>query len=250
MAATWVAGFVDTIGFLVLSRILAANMSGNTVRLGVNFAQVTWDEVLRRGWPVLMFVCGLVLSALILEGAGRRGFRSGTSLTLGLESLLIATFIWVGGPTMMNGVAHPATNWGFNTLVGLLAVAMGLQNATITRVGALSVKTTHVTGTLTKMAELFARYIVWFYDRTRGRFRRRVGKVLRVSPRQRSVQGATFMAGLWVAFALGATCAAYTKNRMELRCLVFPIAISLMLVIIDLCHPILASEELLNPREE
>lgn len=242
LAVTWAAGFVDTLGFLTLSHILAANMSGNTVRVGIHSAHLQWAEVFRRGWPVLMFIAGLILSAAVLEWAARRHFRSATAITLGMEAALLGTFIHFAAPHMINGSLQ-ADYATFNLLVALLALAMGLQNASVTRIGALSFKTTHVTGTLTSLAEGAAEYLFWFHDRVRGRLSHRIWKVLRLSPRQQAAQKAVFMAGLWLAFALGAVACAYANDVWGVRCLLFPMGVAVVVALVDLRRPILAAPE-------
>ena len=62
---TWVAGFVDIVGYTVLKQILNANMSGNTVLIPYHLFQHGPVNAAARGWAVLMFVIGLIACAVI-----------------------------------------------------------------------------------------------------------------------------------------------------------------------------------------
>jgi uncharacterized membrane protein YoaK (UPF0700 family) len=152
VAVTWAAGFVDTTGYLRLSHIFTANMSGNTVRVSLGAATWNWNMAAQRFWPLVAFVTGLLISAAIHEAGHRREFTRTSAIVFGMEAMLLACFlalsrtVWAGN--LQSG--EP-----FYVCTALLGLAMGLQNATITRVGALSVKTTHITGTLTSFAEAF-----------------------------------------------------------------------------------------------
>jgi uncharacterized membrane protein YoaK (UPF0700 family) len=79
---------------------------------------------------------------------------------------------------------------------------MGLQNATLTRAGNLPVRTTHVTGTISRLAESLAQLV-----RTgRRQARRRVW----------------FLSGLLVAYLGGAACGTIALAALNQRALVVP----------------------------
>ena len=44
LALTWIAGFVDMVGYLVLYRVFVANMTGNTIALGQIIAQKVIEQ--------------------------------------------------------------------------------------------------------------------------------------------------------------------------------------------------------------
>jgi len=239
VVASWTAGFVDTVGFLLLSDILTANMSGNTVRIGVSAVTTNGFEALRRGWPVLIFVVGLIVSATIHEYGARRKFLSTSAITFGLEALLLVGFdvlYVIRGSSIKTGTS-------FFTAAAALAFAMGLQNATVTRVGALSVKTTHVTGTLTKFAEGASQFFFWIHDRLRAAGPYRWRRVLRVAPYQKSFREAVLMLLLWVAFIVGAICGAAGQVYFGHFALAPPVVAAVALAAVDLARPIAASEE-------
>ncbi|HET8668034.1 MAG TPA: YoaK family protein, partial [Terriglobales bacterium] len=236
-----VAGFVDATGYMLLSHIYTSNMTGNSIELSMHFIDGRWSEVLRRGWPVLMFVCGLVLSAIVTEVCVRREFLSFSAITLGLEATLIAIFIHFGGSAFYHGEIHTSSLWNFNFLVALLAVAMGLQNQTITKIGALSLYTTHVTGTLTKFGAELSEYIFWLHDRAHTW--RRLLSALRLSSRRGDFRRLTVNMGLWIWFVIGAICAVSAKQKWHVHALIAPIIVLIALIWVDVTRPIAASAE-------
>ena len=57
---TLVAGYVDAAGFLKLGGIYVANMSGNSVAIGIRTAEKAWPELAFRLWPVACYTLGLI----------------------------------------------------------------------------------------------------------------------------------------------------------------------------------------------
>src|SRR5205823_3787119 len=68
-------------------------------------------------------------------------------------------------------------------MIGIAALAMGLQNATVTRISGAVVRTTHVTGVITDLGLEGVQYLYWFWDQARGRSWLRKGRLLKVSQR-------------------------------------------------------------------
>ena len=237
---TWIAGFVDIVGYIALKQILNANMSGNTVLMPYHLFQQGPVGALARGLAVLMFVAGLIACACIHEGCIRRGVRSSAAVTLGMEALLIILFVLEGGRYVTATAGFLMPRSVFYSLIALACGAMGLQNATLTRVGALTVRTTHVTGTLAKFAESWSRYMFWFYDKTRGPREGRFREAFRLSLQHEDFKDAAITAGLWVGFLLGALCGVWLLHLWLLNSLFLPIAVLLAFVASDLKHPITA----------
>lgn len=240
VTVSWVAGFVDTTGYLRLSHVLTANMSGNTVRVSIGAAALDWNVAAQRLWPLLAFVVGLIVSATIHEAGSRRGWIATSAIVFVAEAALLACFmalstsVW-GGNLQSAGAFYIST--------GLLGLGMGLQNATVTRVGALSVKTTHVTGTLTNFAEAFAQFLFWLRDRLRIRVRNRWRRVYRTARHQETLWESLLTGSLWLAFFLGGVCAALALGRWGNFSLLPVTAVLLVLAILDLRRPVAASDE-------
>jgi uncharacterized membrane protein YoaK (UPF0700 family) len=114
---------------------------------------------------------------------------------------------------------------------------------TVTRINGLRVYTTYLTGTLSKFSEAVVDYLFWFRDRTRRRIRTRFYKVLRLSPRQKSVQHAALTAGLWLGFFTGAVTGVVTEQRFAFFALYAPIAVLAVTIAVDVIRPVAAADE-------
>lgn len=232
---TGIAGYVDVVGYLSLSHILNANMSGNTVGIAYRTIEQRGDLALHRGWAVLMFIAGLFVAAFIHEVGKRRKFRPVAAVTLSIEAALLAAYVYFGTPLLVGAEMKPSPPM-FYALLAFSTLAMGIQNATLTRVGALSVRTTHVTGTISKFAESGSRYLFWLYDRVRA------GRswlfAVRASHKQRDFIAAVLTAISWVAFLAGGFAGAWLRQRIELRSLYIPVAILAIISISDVFVPL------------
>src|SRR5580693_6033377 len=219
---TWAAGFVELVDYVSLYGVFTSHMTGNTVSLARHIAELDWPGVVRLGWPILTFVFGLMLGSFIYEAEKRDKIQVPFPPAIGLEALLIGIFIVAGIGTHFKADIPPQPAIKFFAMVALLAVPMGIQNVVIRKVGGINVYTTFVTGSLVKFAESLSQYLFWLRDRTRGRFRRRILKVLRISPRLLPVQRGALTLGLWTAYLTGAVCGGFSLHRWALLGMVAP----------------------------
>lgn len=179
----WIAGFVDLIGWVLFLGLYTANMTGNLVSIGRLATQ--GGSLFLHLLPVAGFFIGLFCAALWTQ-ADRTWWHP-----LAAEAALLAGL----------GVARsPLPIWA----AAIAAFAMGLQNATLKRSGRLSVRTTHVTGTISRLAESLAQWL-----RTRRR-----------QPGERVL----FLAGLLVTYLAGAVCGTLTLVPLGQRALLIPAA--------------------------
>lgn len=143
---TVVTGLVDSLSYLRLGHVFVANMTGNVVFLGFSLA----------GAAGLSTAASLVAIASFLVG-GLVGGRAGTLLKQGRHAVLRAAIViklaLVVAATVLAAVAgghiHGATRY---VLIVLLAIAMGIQNATVRRLAVPDLTTTVLTMTLTGIA--------------------------------------------------------------------------------------------------
>jgi uncharacterized membrane protein YoaK (UPF0700 family) len=167
---TFGAGAVDAISFFGLGRVFTGNMTGNLVLLGLAAGRAKGEDVLRSAVSLAAFCAGVLITAAVVKLLSRRaaGPRSqiwpvGVSIMLALEVLVQAGFLagWlaVGG--------HPALAFEA-VLVGLSALAMGMQSDAVAALGVAGVTTTYVTGTMTGLL----RGLVVGGDDVRNRLRR------------------------------------------------------------------------------
>ena len=236
---TSVSGYVDALCSIALYRVFVANMSGNSIDLGMAGVQGNLDVLLRRGFAVPMFVIGLIGSRVAIDAATRRRVRWTAGVLFGTEAVLLTGFAVLGAGTMAGYRIHSGLV-RYLALIALPSVAMGLQNATLTHFGPLTIRTTHVTGTLANLAEHLAQFILWFRARTRGRSRRRFRAAVRVSPRQKALRDALLLFVVWLGYVAGAGFGAFGMLYWKLNAIALPVGALLLMVIADIRWPLIA----------
>ncbi len=143
---TFTTGVVDAVSYLGLGHVFTANMTGNIVLLGFGIAG-------SGGLPVLSPIVSL---AAFLLGAAIGGRLAMGSVRRHPEHLARALAIEVGmvGAAALLALAidvRPGQLSG-NLVIALLALAMGVRNSTVRRIGVADLTTTVLTMTLTGLA--------------------------------------------------------------------------------------------------
>ena len=239
LSLTVVGGFVDAVGYIALFEVFTSNMSGNSVHVGMYLGQHDWMNLLRPLCAIVSYVVGMALTRIAVGIAGRVGMRRIASFTLAVEALLLALFAHAT-PAMHLGQIVDQQSPAYFALVALLAFAMGVQTATLTHIGALTIYTTFVTGTLTKMTESFTRVLFWAYDHLR---QLGMSHIVRHAVGQPDVREGTMLATAWTCYVLGAAIGTALKMRWELRALYLPVAVLLTFILLDQIRPIDVEEE-------
>ncbi|HLX68847.1 MAG TPA: YoaK family protein [Verrucomicrobiae bacterium] len=221
----WVAGFVDVVGYLALCQVFVAHMSGNTVGAAARLATGQWAELWRRVFPIPVFVLGVFSGALAARIAQGGGIRSRFAPSFILEALLLAAFAVLTRHWILP-VVVPGPH--LYLLIALLAMAMGLQSATLRRTRELSVRTTFITGILVSMAEKAAAYVALKFDRV---------------PRNRSRchhegRQALKYGLLWSGMCIGGICGGWLAVAHGTLALLIPIAVLAVVAWQDLVRPI------------
>ena len=97
------AGCVDAVSYLGLGHIFTANMTGNTVLLGLSLGQADWRAALCSGVALMGFILGVALGSLIAAKDSQREalWPIRVTLTLALELVFLVAlalgFYFVGG---------------------------------------------------------------------------------------------------------------------------------------------------------
>jgi len=134
-----VAGFIDAIAFVHLGGFFVSFMSGNSTRLGVGLADAPQQAVVAASL-IAAFVAGVVLGTFVNRNADERG---GPRVLLTVAAVL--------------ALAAAFANLHVEALaIGLLAAAMGAENAVFHRDGEVSIGVTYMTGTLVKLGQRIA----------------------------------------------------------------------------------------------
>src|SRR5580693_9150224 len=134
ISLSWVAGFTNVIMVITAGQVVS-HQTGNTTHFGSAIGGLFLNEpraavdALYFGFLLAAFLLGAISSAFMTEGARRAGKSSKYILSILLATLLI--------------YPHPSSTWATLYLTtGLAAAAMGLQNATITKISGAVVRTT------------------------------------------------------------------------------------------------------------
>ncbi len=147
LGLTWAAGCIDAIGYLGLGHVFTANMTGNTVLLGLAIGQAHVRAVLRTLVALGGFAGGLALGALVVGHAREAApWPAGVTRAVALEMVLLGALAlsWaLTGEPREPGTVH--------ALIALCALAMGIQSAAVRRLSVPGIVTTYITGTLTSI---------------------------------------------------------------------------------------------------
>jgi uncharacterized membrane protein YoaK (UPF0700 family) len=240
-ALTAVAGSIDAIGYIVLFHVFTANMTGNTVALAIGIAQSDWSTAARRGFAIPMFLVGLLFSRFVVHVADRRKWRHAAALLFAVEAALLACFGIFGLLLFPGGHIERSSGALFYLMVALPSLAMGVQNASLSHFGPLSVRTTHVTGNLATLADQIALFAIWSVTAKKEKGANR--ETARSRSRQ-SLRETIFLTAIWVSYFIGASIGVLMLFAWSLASVVPPAGVLLVLVLLDLANPIL------GPREE
>lgn len=161
----WVAGYANTIGILVCGHVIS-HVSGTTSDAGRWAAAGRWDLVLFAGFLLATFLVGAMLSGATTEFARRRGWESVYVTPMAIEAALLAAFAIA---IELRHSTEVSSGFPLYVLSGIGSLAMGLQNATITRISGGVVRTTHVTGVLTDLGLELVNAAYWLRDRASSR---------------------------------------------------------------------------------
>jgi len=148
LVLTVVTGLVDATSYLRLGHVFVANMTGNVVFLGFALAG---------GVGLSAYASLAALAAFLVGGliGGRLGLRRADHRGLLLRDALIVQLALVAVAVLVAAVHGAGAQVGTGVRYGLivpLAVGMGIQNATVRRLGVRDLMTTVLTMTLTGIA--------------------------------------------------------------------------------------------------
>jgi uncharacterized membrane protein YoaK (UPF0700 family) len=146
LGLTIVTGLVDAVSYLRLEHVFVANMTGNVVFLGFATGGAPGFSIGMSIAAIASFLAGALGGGrLAASASGHRGRF--IALTSYAQIALLGTALVVSQTFFATSPGVPAY-----ALVILLAVAMGLQNATVRRLGVPDLTTTVLTLTLTGLA--------------------------------------------------------------------------------------------------
>lgn len=202
LLTTWIlalalaAGFVDAASYLGLGRIFTANMTGNTVLLGVAVATGSGSDAARAAVALAGFAAGVALGVLIV-GRVEGSWPQNSAVALLIEATALVALLVLWTAVGVGSLRY--------LLIALSAVSMGSQSATVRAARAGGVATTYVTGTLTNA-------IARLVQRAAG-----------TAPEQS--EGPQLPGGVWVIYALGALGGAVLERSWHGAVIAVPLVI-------------------------
>ncbi|HEY2181221.1 MAG TPA: YoaK family protein [Solirubrobacteraceae bacterium] len=202
VALTVSTGAVDALSWLVLGKVFSAFMTGNVVFLGLDAAGAAGPSVSRVGSSLAAFAAGALLAARIVSSKTDTSATWPRRVTIALGVALCAQAAFLG--LWLGTSAHPSSGAG-DALIGLSALAMGMQTTAIFALGVRGVFTTAATAT---WALLMGDFSGW--SQSRGE-RRRLASVI---------------TGLFAGAASGALLVLHARTWAP----VLPLAVSALVV--------------------
>ncbi len=195
LGLTVVTGLVDAFSYLRLGHVFVANMTGNVIFLGFALAGVGEISIVASLLAILAFAVGATMG-------GR--WAAGRALHRG-HLLAAATSVQAGVVLVASVIASTAGIEGSTvrlTLIGLLSLAMGGQNAVVRRLAVPDLTTTVLTLTFTGLvADTTAQSV---------RFRREISLLAMLGGALAGgvlLRWVALAAPLWLAAALLLVCA-------------------------------------------
>lgn len=174
------AGFLDAVGFLELGGYFVSFMSGNSTRMSVEAVGHEWGGAGKALGLIGVFFVGTVAGAAIERfGNGRFRVLASASVLVGLAAAASSWMHWLPFPPIL-----------------IVAVAMGVLNATFLHDGEVSVGLTYMTGTLVKAGQHLADAL---FGGPRWRWLRYLSR--------------------WAALAVGAVLGAWTFTELRVGAL-------------------------------
>jgi len=146
LVLTGVTGLVDAVSYLKLGHVFVANMTGNVVFLGFAVADADDFSIPASLVAIAAFLAGALVGGRIGSSAGHHRARL-LAIATYLQIVLVGAALIVS----MAGLDPDGALMPYS-LITLLALAMGLQNATARRLGVPDLTTTVLTLTLTGLA--------------------------------------------------------------------------------------------------
>jgi uncharacterized membrane protein YoaK (UPF0700 family) len=146
LALTFVTGVVDAVSFLGLGRVFSANQTGNVVFLGFAWAGASGLSATASIVSLLAFAAGAAVGGRLARRQEGRRHRWVVGALFGEAAMVIAA------TAAAVGVDAGPANARRDVIIALLALGMGLRNATVRRLGVPDLTTTVLTMTITGLS--------------------------------------------------------------------------------------------------
>ncbi len=143
LVLTVTTGLIDAVSYLGLGHVFTANMTGNVVLLGFGLARAGGLPVLAPLISLLAFLLGAGIGGRIAASLAERRRRH-VGIALALEAGLLAC-----AAVLAATVTVKIGSLAAYAVIALVAIAMGIRNATVRKLAVPDLTTTVMTLTLT-----------------------------------------------------------------------------------------------------
>jgi uncharacterized membrane protein YoaK (UPF0700 family) len=230
----WVAGYTNILTIITCGTV-TSHVSGTASNLGHVVVEGSWSLVGFSLFLLLTFVSGAMVSGICTEVGRRGGWESIYVLPIAVETALLATFA-LGLEFCDHGARQAGVQLYF--LTGIASMAMGLQNAAITRISSGVVRTTHLTGVLTDLGLETVQFVLWGVDRHRNSPPLPTRALLRSARVHPTARRLALLASIVGSFALGAGLGALAHDHIERWAMFPPVAFLIWIIYRDVRTPI------------
>ena len=214
IALSFLAGYVDTLGFIALFGLFTAHVTGNFILIGAALADPGHMSILLKLLAFPAFIAGVGVMPLLVAWTGARNVRA-LPLAYGLQAVLLGGFMVCGMAAMPLG----DTPGNLAMAAGLFgAAAMGVHSGTSRLLLAQLAPTSMMTGNVTQV-------VIDTVEFLRGER----GPGL----------GARCAKFVWpvLAFGTGAIAAAFAWHAVGFIALALPLVILALLIRMELAAP-------------
>src|SRR5260370_36177765 len=179
----FVGGYCDAAGY-ALAKTFTGHITGILGLAAISMAGHDWRTFLRPLLAIALFLTGVVSILISERFIATAPSRFLLPVVMSVQVVLISTAYFAL-------TSHLTAKFGL--FVGCMYLALGLQNGAFSRAGGISVHTTYLTGMITSLL------------RTKTE---RHSSQSAARDKLTSDQKVTLLAGIWLAFVLGATVGA------------------------------------------
>jgi uncharacterized membrane protein YoaK (UPF0700 family) len=238
ISLSWIGGYTNVVALLSIGTVVS-HVTGTATQLGHWLGAGDARQAMFFAYLLFTFTLGAVLSAYLTESAKRRGWRSKYVLPIGLEALLLLLLA-----IYLSNSGRPTSGWVLYEATGMASVAMGLQNATITKISGAIVRTTHLTGIFTDLGLEGVQYLFWWGDQLAKRRGERAGRLLKISRRHPTSLRLLLLLSIAGSFGFGTVTGTVAFAYWAPLSLLAPIGFLMWLVYVDWRRPIADIREL------
>ncbi len=243
ISLSWVAGYTNVI-VLITCGETASHMTGNTTHFGDSLGNAILGrpgaifEIAFFACMIGFFLSGAIASGFMTEGARRSGHSSKYIFPISIEAMLLSLLVIIltYHPTL--SMTDPDHRVVLLLFAGIAAFAMGLQNATITRISGAVVRTTHLTGVITDLGLELVLLWNWYRDKSAAEHAGRFRRMWYISRRQPSVLRVLLLGSIFGSFLLGVTAGTILYQKLGAPALLAPVLFLAFIVVRDFLTPI------------